>query len=283
MLFSYRLILIYVINQLAKIDIISLILRKMSKITFIELEKTASTNAFLLEMPEKERVGMVVSAREQTAGKGMGTNTWESAPGMNLTFSMGVDMSFMPAADQFLLSQAVPLGLLDVLDRWLPKKALVKWPNDIIIENRKLAGILINSTILGQMMGVSVIGVGLNVNQMRFQDWPTHPVSLKMILGREVELVPLLHQLAEAVDRHVEMLRTPEGAELTRKAYLERLYRYHEWANYMVHGQKVKRYVTGIDSFGRLETLDESEMKYVYDIKEISVYPTTPADPSAIP
>lgn len=255
----------------------------MSKITFIELEKTASTNAFLLEMPEKERVGMVVSAREQMAGKGMGTNTWESVPGMNLTFSMGVDMSFMPAADQFLLSQAVPLGLLDVLDTLLSSKAMVKWPNDIIIEDRKLAGILINSTIHGQMMGVSIVGIGLNVNQMQFQDWPTHPVSLKMVLGREVELDLLLHQLAEAVDRRVEMLRTPEGADLTRKAYLERLYRYQEWADYMVHGQKVKRYVTGIDPFGRLETLDESETKYVYDIKEISVYPTRPAGPSAIP
>lgn len=261
----------------------------MTKKPFIGLEKTASTNAFLLEKPEMERMGMVVSAREQTAGKGMGTNSWESAPGMNLTFSMGVDMSFMKAADQFLLSMAVPLGMIDVLDTFVERgpcladSLMVKWPNDLVVDGRKLAGILINSTVHGQMMGVSVIGIGLNVNQMRFQDWPTNPVSLKMILGREVELEPLLHQLAEAVDRRVEMLRTPEGADLTRKAYLERLYRYHEWADYMVHGQKVKRYVTGIDQFGRLETLDESEMKYVYDIKEISVYPTTPADPSAIP
>ena len=60
----------------------------MTKKPFIGLEKTASTNAFLLEKPEMERMGMVVSAREQTAGKGMGTNSWESAPGMNLTFSI---------------------------------------------------------------------------------------------------------------------------------------------------------------------------------------------------
>ena len=255
----------------------------MLKKTFIELEKTASTNAFLLEIPEKERIGMVVYAREQTAGKGMGTNSWESVPGMNLTFSMGVDMSFLQAADHFLLSQAVPLGLLDVLDTMLPVKALVKWPNDLIVEGRKLAGILINSTIHGQMMGVSVVGIGLNVNQIHFQDWPTHPVSLRMILGSEIELKPLLEQLVEAVVQRVEMLRTSEGVALVKKEYLKRLYRYHEWADYMVHGQKVKRYITGIDQFGRLETLDESGTKYVYDIKEISVYPTTLADPFAIP
>ena len=241
----------------------------MLKKTFIELEKTVSTNVFLMEKPEKDRIGTVVYAHEQTAGKGMGTNSWESAPGMNLTFSMGVDMSFMEAADQFLLSQAVPLGLLDVLDTILPVKALVKWPNDLIVEGRKLAGILIDSTIHGQMMGVSIVGIGVNVNQIQFQDWPTHPVSLKMILGREVELEPLLYRMVEAVAQRVEKLRTPEGVALLKKDYLERLYRYHEWADYEVNGQKVRRYITGIDSFGRLETLDESSKEFVYDIKEI--------------
>lgn len=241
----------------------------MLKKTFIELEKTASTNAFLLEKPELERVGMVVSAREQTAGKGMGTNSWESAPGMNLTFSMGTDMSFMKAADQFLLSMAVPLGILDVLDEKLPVKAFVKWPNDIVVDGQKLAGILINSTIRGQMMGASVIGIGLNVNQMQFQDWPTHPVSLKMILGEDVALEPLLHQLADAVDRRVQLLRLPEGVAEIKKDYLDRLYRYRVWADYEVDGVKVRRFVTGIDPFGRLETIDESGEQYVYDIKEI--------------
>ena len=247
-----------------------LILRKMSKKSFIELEKTASTNAFLQEMPEEERVGKVVFAREQTAGKGMGSNSWESEPGMNLTFSMGVDMSFMKAADQFLLSQAVPLGLLDVLDGMLPTESLsVKWPNDLFFGDRKLCGILINSTIRGMEMGVSVVGIGLNVNQLQFQDWPTHPISLKMILGRDVKLEPLLHQLVEAVEQRVQQLRTEDGIAKIKMDYLNRLYRYRTWADYEVDGQKVRRFITGIDPFGRLETIDESGKKYVYDIKEV--------------
>ena len=143
------------------------------------LDRVNSTNAYLLEQPEKDRVGLVVCAREQTAGKGMASNVWESAPGKNLTFSMGMDLPFMKAEEQFILSQAVPLGLLDVLDHWLPSGQLtVKCPNDLLFENRKLCGILINSTIHGMDMGVSVIGIGLNVNQMQFLDWPTHPVSM---------------------------------------------------------------------------------------------------------
>lgn len=241
----------------------------MTKKTFISLEKTTSTNIFMLEMPEHERVDAVVCACEQSGGKGMGTNVWESAPGQNLTFSMGADMSFLKAADQFLLSQAVPLGLLDVLDTMLSVKAFVKWPNDIIVDGRKLCGILINSTIHGEDMGVSVIGIGLNVNQMRFQDWPTHPVSLKMLLGREVALEPLLHQLVDAVEHRIEMLWSPDGIAQIKDDYLCRLFRYHQWGNYETKESVVKLYVDGIDEFGRLMTLDESGKAQIFDVKEL--------------
>ena len=226
----------------------------MMKFSFKDFETLGSTNAYLMEIPENERVGIVVSAQEQTRGKGMGSNVWESQAGKNLTFSLGMDLSFLKAADQFLLSEAVPLGLLDVLDTVLsPEKLMVKWPNDLLYEGRKLCGILINSTIHGQDMGVSVIGIGLNVNQQQFQDWPTHPISMRMVLGHDVALNPLLHQLVEAVDQRIQL----------------RLYRYHTWADYEVQGQLVKRYIMGIDPFGRLETLDESGEKPIYDLKEI--------------
>lgn len=242
----------------------------MKKISFKYLEKVDSTNAWLLEIPEKERPGMVVCAKEQTAGKGMGTNVWESQPGENLTFSMGVEMSFLNAADQFLLSQAVPLGLLDVLDAiLLPSSLSVKWPNDLFFDDRKLCGILINSTVHGMEMGVSVIGIGLNVNQLQFKKWPTNPISIQMIIGKELPLEPLLHSMVNAVDERIQLLRTEEGIAQIKKDYLNRMYRYRTWADYEVDGQKVRRFITGIDTFGRLQTLDDSGKMFVYDIKEI--------------
>ena len=250
----------------------------MTSFSFKYLEKVDSTNAYLLEMPEKERVGLVVFAREQTAGKGMASNVWESEPGENLTFSIGMDLSFMQAKDQFLLSQAVPLGMLDVLDtivvgqtnRSAPTGMLsVKWPNDIVMDGQKLAGILINSTIHGKDMGVSVIGIGLNVNQMHFQDWPTHPVSMKMILGKDVALDSLLDWLVAAVDQRIQLLRTAEGVVKIKEDYLRRLYRYHQWGLFETNEGTVKLFVDGIDEFGRLITLDEAGASHVFDIKEI--------------
>lgn len=228
-----------------------------------------STNAYLQRMQAEADIrGWVVSSDEQTAGKGMGHNGWESEKGQNLTFSMALDMGFLPAERQFLLSEAVALGIIEVLDEVLPSEKLsIKWPNDIFYENRKLAGILINSTIKANMMDVSIIGIGLNVNQTRFQDWPTHPVSLKMITGGDYDLKPIMEQIVDSIYKKVETLKSEPSA--IEKGYLQRLYRYHGWADYEVDGKVMRLFMTGIDAFGRLRLVDDKNEPYCFDIKEI--------------
>ena len=236
---------------------------------YIHLEQIDSTNAYLQRQQSEHDIrNWVVSADEQTAGKGMGSNGWESEVGKNLTFSLALDMGFLPAERQFLLSEAVPLGIIEVLNTLLPSEKLsIKWPNDIYFENRKLAGILINSTIKANMMDVSIIGIGLNVNQMKFQDWPTHPISLKMVTGKEYDLKHLLEQIAERILIKVQQLQsTPTSIE---KDYLKRLFRYRTWADYEVEGKVLRLFMTGIDSFGRLQLLDTENKPYYFDIKEI--------------
>ncbi len=232
-------------------------------------EQIDSTNAFLQkQQSECDIRNWVVSADEQTAGKGMGSNSWESEVGKNLTFSLAADMSFLPAERQFLLSEAVPLGIVEVLDKLLPvEKLSIKWPNDIYYGNRKLAGILINSTIKANMMDISIIGIGLNVNQMQFQDWPTNPISLKLITGKDFELQPLLEQLAEHIIIKVEQLKS--NLTTIEQDYLKRLFRYRTWADYEVDGKVLQLLMTGIDPFGRLQLVDEQRTLYTFDIKEI--------------
>ena len=236
---------------------------------YIHLEQIDSTNAYLQRQQSEHDIrNWVVSADEQTAGKGMGSNGWESEVGKNLTFSLALDMGFLPAERQFLLSETVPLGIIEVLDTLLPSEKLsIKWPNDIYFENRKLAGILINSTVKANMMDVSIIGIGLNVNQMKFQDWPTHPISLKMVTGKEYDLKPLLEQIAERILIKVQQLKSsPTSIE---KDYLKRLFRYRTWADYEIEGKILRLFMTGIDSFGRLQLLDTENKPYCFDIKEI--------------
>lgn len=236
---------------------------------FVHLKQTDSTNAYLQrQQAEADIRNWVVSADGQTAGKGMGSNGWESEVGKNLTFSLALDVSFLPAERQFLLSEAVALGLIQALDSLLSKEKLhIKWPNDIYFENRKLAGILINNTIKSNKMDVSIIGIGLNVNQMQFQDWPTHPISLKQITGKDYDLQPLLEQVVESIYNKVETLKT--SANAIENEYLQRLYRYRTWADYEVDGKVLQLFIMGIDAFGRLMLVDEDNNSYCYDIKEI--------------
>ena len=228
-----------------------------------------STNAYLQrQQSEGDIRNWVVSADEQTAGKGMGNNGWESEVGKNLTFSLAVDMGFLPAERQFLLSEAVPLGTIEVLDTLLPAEKLsIKWPNDIFFENRKLAGILINSTIKANMMDVSIIGIGLNVNQMQFQDWPTHPISMRLITGKDYDLQPLMEQIAERLLIKVKQLES-DPATIERE-YLNRLFRYCIWADYQVNDKVMRLFMTGIDPFGRLQLVDEQQQLHQYEIKQI--------------
>lgn len=237
-------------------------------LTYRHLAQIDSTNAYLQrQQTETDIRNWVVRADEQTAGKGMGSNGWESEAGKNLTFSLALDVNFLPAARQFLLSEAVALGLVEALDEILTAQKLhIKWPNDIYFANRKLAGILINSTIKGDKMDVSIIGIGLNVNQMQFQGWPTHPISLKMITGKELELQPLLEQVVESIYNKVHILKSDPTA--IEKAYLQRLFRYRTWGDYEVDGKVLRLFMTGIDTFGRLLIVDENGKEYCFDVKE---------------
>lgn len=244
----------------------------MMKFTFQHIETVDSTNAFLQRMQGTSEInGFVVSADEQTAGKGMGSNSWESAKGMNLTFSVAFDMSWLPAAEQFLLSQLVPLAMLEVIGNYLPKEQLkIKWPNDLYFDGRKLGGILINSTISGNYLGSSIVGIGLNVNQMKFKNWPTHPISMKMISGKSCDLESLLHEIVNHLGEIIEDVANGlQTRTSVNNRYYARLFRYHEWADYEVGSQRLRLFMTGIDPFGRLQLVDEAQQAHCFDIKEI--------------
>ena len=242
------------------------------KITHIE--QTDSTNAYLQRLQATTDIhGCVAVARKQTAGKGMGSNTWESAEGQNLTFSIAFDMDFLPAAMQFQLSKAVPLGILKALHEIIPEKHFeIKWPNDIYCEGHKIGGILINGTIKGTMMDISIIGIGLNVNQLKFQDWPTHPVSLRTLTGKTYELEPLLQSICQHLEEEWNQLKEccekNDFSELN-EVYLNHLFRYHTWAEYEIGDNTKRLFMEGVDPFGRLQLCDEKGNCQIFDIKEI--------------
>ena len=155
----------------------------------------------------------VVAAWAQTAGRGQGDHTWTSAPGENLTFSLVLKAPPLPlvaAPDLLLVTQLITRSLREYL---LQKgvQARIKWPNDIYVGDRKICGILIENVLKSGFLRDSIVGIGLNLNQVRFPADLPNPVSLRQLTGASYDLKEELVLLREELKKSASLLETQEG------------------------------------------------------------------------
>lgn len=166
------------------------------KITTIE--ECASTNSYVAQHSGELADMTFLRAVTQTAGRGQRGNFWESEPGRNLSFSLCFKPEGIAPNRQFAISEAVALGVVAYL-RHRGVDALVKWPNDIYVGDRKICGILIEHTLMGNEISRTIAGVGINVNQEVFESPAPNPVSLKQLTGQEYELYVEMKLVAEEI------------------------------------------------------------------------------------
>lgn len=237
-----------------------------------------STNQYLQNLLNEgiDIVDNIVVTDYQTSGKGQGKNVWESEDGKNLLFSIALDMSFLKAENQFILTQIVSVTMINVLKNYLPEESLfIKWPNDIYFNDKKIAGILIKNEIKGMMMGTSIIGIGLNVNQTSFDDNLPNPISMKMITGKDFDLDELLSAISYqlSVNSQQSIVNGQQqifNFQFSTFNYTNKLYRYKQWASYEHEGVVKEMMIIGYDQFGRLILKEKNDREVVCDLKEIS-------------
>lgn len=169
------------------------------------IDSLHSTNTWLKENPEAVPPMTMLVAHEQTAGRGQRGNSWEAAPGCNLTLSFHYRPEGVRPAAQFAISEAVALAVADTL-RGFGFEPKVKWPNDLYVGDSKIAGILIEHTIAGSDIARTIAGIGLNVNQERFTSDAPNPVSMLMLAGHPFDLGEVLRRLGDALERRLRMV-----------------------------------------------------------------------------
>ncbi len=199
----------------------------------IELDETVSTNNFLQGYHPLQPVEItLVTAEYQTAGRGQQGNSWESARGENLLFSLLVFPTTLPATQLFVLSEAIALSIKDTIKHFLDesgqnadgREVTVKWPNDIYVDDRKIAGILIENDLQGGHICRAILGCGVNVNQEAFASDAPNPVSLRQLLGHETERSFVLNAIVENFARRYADIQ--KGCyEDIHQDYLSSLYR----------------------------------------------------------
>ena len=241
-----------------------------SNLLYYENLSSTNTRASALlksqEMPE----GTVVYTDFQTAGKGQSGNSWESDKGKNLLISIILYPESVLPEDQFILSMAISIGINDFLDHYI-QGSKIKWPNDIYYKNDKIAGILIENTIMGEQISSCVAGIGLNANQEKFSGIIPNPISLGLITGENYNLNLCLKQLLEALDKRYKQLLYGDRA-LLRSDYISRLYRFMEWHSYkkaenIFTGRICDVLPSGVLSIenknGRFEEFSFKEIEYI--------------------
>lgn len=237
----------------------------------IELEEVDSTNNYALNLLNNMRPpeGTVISCINQTKGRGTDSNHWESEAGANLTLSFIYYPGFLKAAEQFQLNQAISIAISEtVFSITGTPDVTIKWPNDIYIGDKKVAGILIQNSIMGTCIDYSVIGIGMNVNQKVFISNAPNPVSLSMVTGLDYELDAIRLKMISIVEKFYRLLKLGETLSLN-KIYLEKLYRIGQWHHYLIKGHKVNAMIKGITNYGQLQLEGPDGSSWICDLKDI--------------
>jgi BirA family biotin operon repressor/biotin-[acetyl-CoA-carboxylase] ligase len=238
---------------------------------FLHFPTLNSTNQYALNLLAKSRPseGTVISTYRQVSGRGQIGRKWEGEPDKNIAISLILYPSFLAVRQQFLLNQAMALATADFLTKYSEKTVKVKWPNDIYIEDRKVAGILIQNTLSGTRFQSSVVGIGVNVNQEAFPETLPNPTSLKRETGREYDLGSSTSTLCHCLEARYLQLKS--GQEQRLKAdYLERLYRRgQKTAFYPANGNVFYGTIQGLNEQGKLLIEMENGEREVFDLQSI--------------
>lgn len=244
----------------------------MTAFTIHKLDATTSTNEVLKKAVTENKLQKptAIWAEYQTQGKGQHAHRWESQMGKNLTFSVfWPDLTSDPL-DAFQINRAVCLALIDVFQKLEIPQIAIKWPNDILSANSKLAGILIENSLQGQRSNLSIVGIGINVNQTDFSHLPKAS-SLALTLGKSLDREQLFTDLLTALEKAFISLDSV-SVDLQNKAYEKYLFGHNEWHSFVLEGEDRRGKIRSVTTKGALQIEWESgELQDFKDSKALAL------------
>ncbi len=235
------------------------------------LQTAESTNLSAINLLNSGRPpeGSLIYTFNQTQGKGQGNNLWESEPGKNITASALLYPDFLRAEQQFMLTKIVALSVCSLLSTFsLPFQPEIKWPNDIYIDRKKIAGILIFNQISGNYITHSVAGLGLNVNQTTFKSYTPPAISLKLLTGTDAPVQKVLTDWHTQLGYWYGLLKQSQH-DVIDKAYLDRFYQLNQTAVYIIRNERKEATITGLAEYGMLRLLDKEGSVITCGLHEI--------------
>lgn len=240
------------------------------ELTFKHFDEVDSTNSALKKLIDAKE-GTVLTADYQTGGRGTGTNQWESEHGKNITGSIVLKPGFLGPSESFLISMAVSVGIAAFVSKF-DDTVQIKWPNDIYLDHKKLAGILIENEFTANTINRTIAGIGLNVNQTRFKHAP-NPIAISQIANKKLDIPDLRQKLFNSIYSVYQTLQTAPVKII--KNYHSRLYGKDIRLEFEdVHGRFTGR-IQRVAPDGQLIILDEQNDQRFYYFKEVKMVQVT--------
>lgn len=239
----------------------------------IFLPEIHSTNSYATNLLKNVKLpeGTVIHTAHQTNGKGQRGSLWIAEHNSNVTASVILNPAFLKLENQFSLYIISALACYDTITELLNSSQIdikIKWPNDILLNGRKVSGILIENNIYNSQISWSVIGVGINVNQESF-DGNFKATSLVLADGKKRFAEDVMKLFCIHLEKHYLTLKSGRLDELKNK-YQEKLFGFNQWMPFEIGGKGESLFVKGISSKGLIQLENKNGKILEADVKEIS-------------
>ena len=247
-------------------DINSLTQPLQFKILYLDVVTSTNTLARERLQLAKAIEGSVIFANEQTQGRGQLNSVWESNSGKNVLCSIVLSPVFITIDQQTYLNMAICFAMLDTIKMYTPD-ASIKWPNDIYINKKKVAGLLLENAIQGDHIKYSIVGIGINVNQLDFV--VKSATSLCMETQHNIVVDDVLQLLLKHINHRYGMLKLKQW-DMINKEYHQHLLGLNEECTFKTETEEFVGVIKGVDVHGLL-MVKKGDSIINYRVKEISI------------
>ena len=237
----------------------------------IKLDAIDSTNEFLKGLSSNQLLEnfTVVTAENQTKGKGQMGAVWNSEPSKNLIMSVLVTDFVTDINQIFDVNIAISLSVIKALEDFDIPDLSIKWPNDIMSYHKKIGGILIENSIKSDGSINSIVGLGLNINQINFENLPKAS-SLAVICNTSFDKEKILLKIIENLENNIQNWN--QNSELFWSKYTDKLFKKGIPMPFSDENQQnFMGIIQGVSSIGKLKILLEDDSVSEFEIKEIQM------------
>ena len=240
----------------------------MSTSKIIKVNATRSTNDKVKMLIKSKKIfsGDLIIAKYQYGGRGQLMNKWYSSYGKNLLCSLFYKPLDIKSDRTFLINQVVSLAVLKTIRKFNNEKCLIKWPNDILSVNKKIAGILVENSLSSGKVNHSIIGVGININQVFFKSLP-NATSIKKISNKNIDVQRVLNVL---IDSYKYYFTKINDIEYINDQYNRNIFGKHG-CRFIINGKKQSGKIISISNTGIIKLKTDSKKIGTYDSRKVKL------------